>query len=326
MAESSTDAVIEKVEADDVKPAESSSAEQGGSMLDAVLAAIEPENKEKSPGSAPVSEQADAQSTDTPKGEAADSDIDHLWSDDEKARLHHKTKERIEKLISRAKDAEHYNSTLRPKAEQYDAIASHLQQTGLSSSDLDNTIEIATLIKKGDLFTARDKIMPIVQVILEATGGVLPRDLEEEVKAGTLSAQRAQELAEARSRNVLNTHQNGVRQQMDAQENANRFVRDVMVTVNDWEKVKQRSDPDWGLKAPEIRAGLELAILKGVHPKSVQEAVKMAENELGKVEAKMRQFRPQPKPVRSISGTPQASTAADQPKSLRDAVMQSLDR
>jgi hypothetical protein len=328
MDESSTDQDLETDVSESV--AESSPAEQGGSMLDAVIAAIEPKDKETSPSSAPDSTKAtDTQSTDgsTPeevKPKVTDPDPD--MSEAEINSLHHKTKKQIQKLIGQRKDLESSVSALRPKADQYDQIASHIRTTGLNSADLDNLFEIGTLMKKGDLFAARDKLLPYVQQILEATGGVLPKDLEAAVEAKELSLQHARELAEARSRNILNQHQNGVRQQSDAQEGHRQFLGGVVSAVNDWEQGKRRSDPDWSLKAPEIKAALELAIFKGARPNSVQEAVKMAEDALVTVDAKLKQFRPQPRAVRSISGMPQASTATGPPKSMLEAVMQSLDR
>lgn len=325
MAESLTDK-DENLEDVSESVAESSPAEQGGSMLDAVLSAIEPKDTEKSLDSAPDTTKATgAQSTDgqAPKDTAAsDSDL----SEAEIAVLHHKTRKQIHKLIGQRKDLESSVSALRPKADQYDQIASHIRKTGLNSVDLDNTFEIATLIKKGDLFAARDKLMPIVQAILEATGGVLPKDIEQARAAGHLSDQHARELAEARSRNVLNQHQNGVQREADAQEGARQFLGGVVSAVNDWEQVKRSKDPDWGLKAPEIKQALELAIFKGAQPRTTQDAIRMAEDALVMVEAKLKQFRPQPRAIRSISGMPQVSTAAGAPKSMLEAVMQSLDR
>lgn len=327
MSDSPTDdiAVDESRPAADGNIAESSPADKGGSMLDAVLSAIEPKDNEKSPSSAPDSEtNTGAQSIDAPKGDkAGDPDADDL-SESEIDRLHHKTKKQVQKLIGQRKDLESHVSMLRPKAEQYDTIVSHIRETGLDSADLDNLFEIGTLMKKGDLFAARDKLMPFVQAILEATGGVLPDDLEEARAAGQLSEQHARELAEMRSRNVLNQHQNGVRQLADAQNVSRQVIGGMVGAVNDWEQIKRRSDPDWGLKAPEIEAGLELAMRRGAQPRTVQEAVQMAENELAKVEAKLKRFRPQLKSVRPISGGSQASAVAGSPKSMRDAVMQSL--
>jgi hypothetical protein len=324
MAESST----EEEQNTDVSEstADSSPAnDQGGSMLDAVLTAIEPKDKETSPSSAPVAEG----STDPQKaadGQKPEADADPDLSESEIDRLHHKTRKQVQKLLGQRKDLEYSVSTLRPKAEQYDAIAEHIRKTGLDSSDLDNLFEIGTLMKKGDLFAARDKLMPFVQAILEATGGVLPKDIEDARKAGQLSDQHAKELAEARSRNVLNQHQNAYRQQADTSEASRQFMGHVVSAVNDWEQVKRRSDPDWSLKAPEIRQALELAIFKGAQPRTVQDAIRMSEDALAAVEIKLKQFRPQPRAVRSISGMPQASTPAGAPKSMLDAIMQSLDR
>jgi hypothetical protein len=324
MADPSTDQDLDTDVSESI--ADSSPAEQGGSMLDAVIAAIEPKDKETSPDSAPSPDgPTGAQSADGAKVPGAE-DIDSDLSEVEIDRLHHKTKKQVQKLLGQRKDLESSVSALRPKADQYDAIASHIRTTGLNSSDLDNLFEIGTLMKKGDLFAARDKLMPFVQAILEATGGVLPKDLETAVAAKELSPQHARELAEARSRVALNQYQGGVREQMDSQRDFHQFTGSVVGAVNDWEAGKRRSDPDWGLKAPEIKAALELAIFKGTQPRTVQDAVKMAEDALAGVEAKFRQFRPQPRAVRSISGMPQASTATGPPKSMLEAVMQSLDR
>jgi hypothetical protein len=320
MAESSTE--LEQNTDVSESVAESSPAEQGGSMLDAVLSAIKPEDAETSPSSAPVAEGSTDTQPDGAKSPAADPDL----SEAEINSLHHKTKKQVQKLLSQRRDLEYNVSTLRPKAEQYDAIAEHIRKTGLNSSDLDNLFEIGTLMKKGDLFAAREKLMPFVQAIMEATGGVLPPDIEAARREGKLSDQHARELAEARSRNALNQHQNAYRQQADTQEGARQFLGHVVNAVNDWESVKRRSDPDWALKAPEIKEQLEHAIkVRGIEPRTVQDAIKMAEDALAVVMQRRAQYRQPPRAIRSISGVPQASITAGPPKSMLDAMMQSLE-
>jgi hypothetical protein len=292
-------------------------------MLDAVMSALEP--KEPSPSSAPDSAKAaDAQTVDSAQAPKADgSDPDDL-SEDEISRLHHKTRKQINKLIGRVKDFENHVSTLRPKAEQFDAITDRIRQTGLDGADLNNLFEIGSLMKKGDLFAARDKLMPYVEAIMKATGGVLPQDLEAEVRAGQISEQRARELAEMRSRSHLTQSQMQQGEQQRAQEASQQFLGNVVNSVNSWEEAKRRSDPDWSLKAPEVKAALELAILKGAKPQSTQQAIQMAETALKEVEAKLSRFRPAPKPVRHVFGSPQGKEAASAPKSMLDAVMQAV--
>lgn len=328
MPDSSTEPVstegAQAPDVQDVNTTDSSSADQSGSMLDAVMAAIDPD-KEKSLISAPDSAKAaEPQSTEGAKApKAGDPDLEDL-TQVEIDKLHHKTRKQINKLIGQRKDLENHVSLLRPKAEQLDQITDQIQRTGLDGADLNNLLEIGSLMKKGDLFAARDKLMPYVQAIVEATGGVLPKDLEDAIKAGQLSEQHARELAEARSRTVLNQHQSTVQEQERGQVAAHQFLGQVVNSVNEWEQGKRRSDPDWSLKAPEIRAALELAILKGAQPKSPQEAIQMAEKALIEVDAKLKQFRPPPRAVHSVSGSPQASRAAVEPKSMLEAISKSL--
>jgi hypothetical protein len=326
MASSPEDQVTDAGESEgvkDVDAAESSGAEQGGTMLDAVTAALD-KGKEPSPGSESGSARdAAPQSIDGEKPKSGEIDPDHM-SDDEIAKLHHKTTKHIKKLVSQLKDVESHVSTLRPKAEQFDLITERIRQTGLEGPDLNNLFEIGALMKRGDLFAARDKIMPYVEAIAKATGTVLPPDLEQAQKAGQISAQHASELAEMRSRSALTQNQMQMREQQYGQETARQFLGQVVNSVNDWEAAKKRTDPDWSLKAPEVQAAIELAILKGQQPRTVQDAVKMAENALAGVDARFKQYRPQPKAVRNVSGSPQASTAAGAPKSMLEAVLQSL--
>src|SRR6185437_5080167 len=247
MSEPSTDTEIldsqEPVEDQDVTSAPSTEGEPQ-TMLDAVQAALDGKRPEDSPASG--DDKAEGDSKPKAEVEAAKKPEDDL-SEEALARLNKETQKRIRDLVGTRKKLEKEISDFKPKAEQYDVITSQIRQTGLDQNDLAVTFDIATALKRGDLFGARKLLEPIFVQVMHATGGILPDDLRKEVETNAISRDRAAELATARAA-------------------AQQLTQSVVGSVNDWEKQKAATDPDWKLKAPEIMRSLELSLLRGNRP------------------------------------------------------------
>ena len=327
MSESSTEGELpedQTVEGKDVS-AESSPAE-GESYLDAVLGALK-KDKEESPASAPVAEKAPEAQADPEKSGEAKPDPDELTPDELK-RLPQKTQKRIQDLLGERKALTAELEPLKTAKQRLDAITDQFRSTGLDGKDIDAVLEIGTLLKRGDLFAAKAKLAPIMEVIERATGGVIPADIVEAHKAGQISEQHARELAQARARALseqqLRESREVEQQQAAERQQAEHFQASVIKTVNDWEAGKRQRDPDWNLKAPQVRQQIKLELLEGARPQSTQEAVAMAEKALATVDATLRQFRPAPKAVQHVFGSPSGPRSVSAPKSHHDVVFDLL--
>jgi len=321
LSDPSTDTEIldsqEPVEDLDVTSAPSTEGEPQ-TMLDAVQAALDGKRLEDSPASG--DDKAEGDSKPKAEVEAAKKPEDDL-SEEALARLNKETQKRIRDLVGTRKKLEKEISDFKPKAEQYDVITSQIRQTGLDQNDLAVTFDIATALKRGDLFGARKLLEPIFVQVMHATGGILPDDLRKEVETNAISRDRATELATARAaaqQAAFQGRETAARQQAAA---AQQLTQSVVGSVNDWEKQKAATDPDWKLKAPEIMRSLKLSLLEGNRPTSVAQAVQMAEAALAEVNDRFRAYRPAPRPMRAVvssGGTSRPSTA--NPKNMLDVV------
>jgi len=295
-------------------------------MLEAVQAALEKPTKEEGP---PPSEPGKTEASAEQKAEADPTKKvreEDVLTPEEENRLSQKTKARFKTILDQRNKAESALSELEPKAKQYDVIVKQVRETGLDQSDLNTVFEIGTLLKRGDVFGARAKLEPIWAQVNAMTGGRVPDDLVQEVAAGKLAAERAQELAVARAAAEVGARQQqqAVRDHETRQQEA--LTSSTVETVNAWEATQARLDPDWKLKAPLVRQALELSVTKGFRPKSPDEAVQMAKKALEDVNAQIRAFRPAPKAIRPMVGGAAASTRSNpaEPKTMLDVVRSAL--
>lgn len=323
MDPSTTDSEIPADEAElDQGVTSGSPADEGEpkTMLDAVQAALEGSRLEDSPPSQGKVE-ADGETKPKAEGDKPAAKAEDDLSDADMARLNRQAQKRIREVIKERTKLEKEVSDYKPKAEQYDVITSQIRQTGLDQNDLAVTFDIATALKRGDLFGARKLLEPIFVQVMHATGGILPDDIRKDVEAGSISQQRASELATARAAAAQASFQGRQDQERRQAQAAQNFRKAAETSVNDWERQKAAADPDWKLKAPEIKRSLELSLLRGQWPKSTAEAVGMAEQALAEVNERFRAFRPAPRAVRAVvsnGGASRASTA--EPKNMLDVV------
>lgn len=291
-------------------------------MLDAVTTALKPKSNEGSPSSEPGKVTASE-----PKAEAEQTSAkaEANLAPEDLARLSMKANVRYRALVGQRDEAEAKAKELEPKAAQYDLITRQIRETGLDKTDLNSGFEIMTALKKGDMFKARDLLVPIYEQVMRLTGGVMPKDLAEEARAGQITEARAHELAVARAAAEQHANRQAMAQRDSEARGAAELATSVVDTVNAWEKAKAAIDPDWKLKSPEIMRAIELSLLKGNRPKSAQEAVAMAETALTEVSARLRSYRPAPKAIRAVVGGVGASSRnVAAPKNMLDIVNQMI--
>lgn len=322
MSDSSPDTEIldsqEPAEDQDVTSAPSTETDEPKTMLDAVQAALDGPKREESSPSGEV--KAEGESKPEAEEKPAEKAEDEL-SEVDLARLNQKTQKRIREQVKELKRLDKEVSEFKPKAEQFDLITTQIRQTGLDQNDLAVTFDIATALKRGDLFGARKLLEPIFVEVMKATGGILPEDIRKDVEAGQISQQRATELATARAASQQAAFQGRQAEEARQAAAARQLTDGVVTSVNDWERQKAATDPDWKLKAPEIMRSLELSLLRGQRPKSTAEAVQMAETALREVNERFKAYRPAPRAVRAVvssGGASRASTA--EPKNMLDVI------
>lgn len=321
----------------DVKTsAESSSAEEPEKsgegepedMLSAVKAALT--TKEEAPASKDEDPESDSDASD-PKdkdqeGEGDDDDDD--FTEEELSRLKEKTRKRIDTLLSERAEYKGELETIRPKAEQFDALTTWINDANLNQQEINLLFDIGKNLKAGNLREALDQMAPVYRGLMQQLGEVLTDDLQAKVDQGLIDVETAKRLAVAESTRTI--AENQAKQERERGEQARvqteqrAHVEAVQGAISTWEKSKSEADPDWNRKQPMVLREIQLAIHQKGYPKTTQAAVEIADVALKAVEKTIRQFAPNRK--REVKPDPDVSTsrAEAEPTTMLDAVKRGL--
>jgi len=338
MTDSSSDTVVDQVQTEQLQdttsdvstPAESSPAEKPAeTLLDRVKSVI------KRPEESPASQSTGDQSRDTdPAQKTAKPDGDDLPEDEAKT-VHPKTLNRFRTLTSKLKAADAELQALKPKAVEYEKIETYIRNNGLQPKDVMSIAEIASLCVHNPQ-AARERLRPIMAELDRMLGETLPPELQARVDQGFLTIEDAKALNRAAAeRNLATKRASDLEQRQRQSEEVSRQQQAVDATcsaIDAWEKSKAVGDPDWTQKQPEVSELVELAItrksaeLKRPWFPTSEEAVKLSQEALDKVNERFKRFAPKPRAIDPpvTAGASPRSTPA--PKSTLDIVRANISR
>lgn len=256
-----------------LNPADSSPADHdkgaAPGFLEVALAAVEggedtPASAESGPDPAEADPGSDT-APDAKDGQAEESDL----TEAEKAALPERTRRRIEQLLddrrtsrAEAEAARAEVETLRGDAERFQSISEFMRENSVSSQDAAQALEIAGLIQT-DPEAALRHLQGLVTALSQKVGAVLPSDLEEDVRYGRITQERANELARTRARaqsqedlaaRERERAQQVAQEQREARERDAKIahVKALAVIGNEIAAKAAQSDPDWKLKEPLV--------------------------------------------------------------------------
>lgn len=332
MTVSSTEQGAAPVEAaPDVTPADPSTAEPGAqsSLLDAVSAALKPE-PEAPPTSAVGADTSAPTPTPTPSPvESAPETSDDLSEEDK--RTPPQTQRRIQQLLGQRKELRGQLEQLKPRAEVAERLQGFMAQTGISQAEVNNVLEITRRIKVGDYERAREALKPIFDELNVRSGEVLPDDLRQKIRLGHITEADARDLHKARTKAKLAEDQTErSRKQVEEQERSRQqdaAIQGGVQALDAWAAAKAQSDPDWNRKqalvVPEFELLIRRASPRGQIP-SGKDVVRLAEQALQTVEARLKDFAPKPEVKRTPTGQFASPRSVSTPTSHVDAVRQAL--
>jgi hypothetical protein len=313
----------------DQQPA-SSPADQGQekSPADLVFEALGQTDEGKSPDP----EQDPSDPAADPKGETAQADkpeeTDDLGevTEDELKKYGPKTQKRIRQLLGHRDELNRTLEEIKPRADKFEAIERYAGANRLSMEDVASTMSLAALVRT-DPEAAFDPLMKLVHQIAEATGRILPKEVQEAVNLGRLSEDEAKRLVRAESRAALVDQRARAQTEEVQSERENARLQalgeQARTTVTQWENDQKRSDPDWQLKQGRIAELAELAVLKNGFPQTKQALIQTMDGILTKVNGEMARFAPRPREVRAVTGNA-STTATREPKSSQEAAFMAL--
>ena len=318
----------------DVKDTEgsSTSGESGSeeSTFDVVKKVIEAENKEADGSSEEdkSDENEDKPDDKSDKSELEDDSDDEEISEDELKFMKNKTRKRFEQLQTKYREEKVKREQGEQELERHKGFTTqyndYLEKNNISSEEANQLFDIGALMKN-DPQKALEAITPFYNQLMQITGNILPQDLKQQVEQGYITEQHARDLSRQKAMNQNHQYRVQQQQQQNQQQESQRnqeLNTNIQSALANLEKGWQTSDPDYKLKSTRIQERVKLMWLdssqKGQMPKTVDEAVRMAENAKKDVERELRQFMPR-RPVNPVDGGG-SSTTRPQPNSTLDVI------
>lgn len=323
----------------DVQNTEDSSTSEESKLettLDAVNAALKEDSGDDDTEGSSEDDKADDKDKPEGKSESDDKSDDDI-TDEELALMKGKTRKRFEQLQSRFREKTKEFTELKNKYESSEVDANHyrnftkfLDNNNINQEEANMLFDIGALMKN-DPNKALQALTPYYNQLLEATGNVLPADLKQQVEQGYITEENAVEFSRQRAANQQykvreqNQVQQQQRQQTQRQQELNVSIQGALAGL---EKNWQSSDPDYKMKSARIQERVKLmwfeASKAGTMPKSVDEAVKMAEKVKREVEQEIKQFVPARKTVNAPIDGGNVSSAKPTPRSTLDVINQTV--
>lgn len=330
-ASSTSDTDQDSADSSDPNPSEELS------TFDVVMNAIKPEGEEDGRSSEDdKSKKTEADKKAKDDKDKADDDFED-FTPEERKHLKKATAERFDKLKGLYRESKEKVTQLSAQVEQatveagyYRKFVGFLEENRLSSDDANNLFYIGALMKN-DPTKALEVITPYYHALMQMTGNVLPPDLQEQVKQGYMTKEAALELsrhrASGKTGQVIQRERESHQQQQDA-ERQQKNIATMQTAVADWEKQWSSSDPDYAKKKDRVLDRVELLLVRaqknGTLPKTVEEAVKLANQAKSEIEADLKQFKPR-KEVRTVDGGSSVSNLPEA-KNTRDVIMRTLNQ
>lgn len=306
------------------------------SMLEAVLKAAKGETEDDEEVPLPSENQDKPKEEDKPKGEI---DPDELTADDLKL-VKAKVRKQVNKLLGERKDAQAVNEQLKaagiidlatdlPKLKQNaDAMATivnYSRDAGLNSQEVNTGFEIMKAMKQSPA-KALELLTPYVQALYQATGEILPADIQKSVDEGRIDEAHARELSRARaSANFANGTVENVRtaETARAAEAARQsHVGNLTNAITEWENQWKTSDPDYSLKSNDVLRELKLRLLENNNqlPKTNAELITLANGIKTEVDAKFKKLMPKKRELKPVILSGSGAKTVSAPKSMLDVV------
>lgn len=158
--------------------------------------------------------------------------------------------ERFQELVSERDNIKREYESAQPKITNYDNIVKHCAQHNITPEQFHEVMNVQALLNT-DPAKALEKLLPIVEQLQQFTGMKVPADLQKEVDDGTISLERAKEIASLRAKSTFGEKKNLFDRQAQERVQWESYQKEVKNSMATWESTKRGSDPDYKPKAKE---------------------------------------------------------------------------
>ena len=333
-ASSTSDTDQDTADSSDPNPAD-----KDPSTFDVVMKALDQDGEEEAGGSSEEDPSKKADADKTAKGDKEEDDDFKDFTPEERAQMKKATTERFDKLKGLYRESKEKVTQITAQLEQatveagyYRKFVGFLDENRISQEEANELFNIGALMKN-DPMKALELITPYYNDLLHITGNVLPPDLQEQVKQGYITKDKALELSRLRvggqTKQTIEQERTTYQQQRDADRQRNEQVSTMQGAISEWERNWSSSDPDYAKKKDRVLDRVELLLVRaqknGTLPKTTDEAIRLANQAKTEVEADLKKLVPQRKQVRTVDGGSSASNLPD-PKNTADVIRRTLNQ
>lgn len=311
----------------------SNPSEKEPTTFDAIMKAIKPEGDDEDENAESGEDDSQkAAGTSSKDGKTSEDGEESGDPTDEELKLWKpKTRKRFENLQAKYRDEKTRADTNETDAGNYRRFVDFLDTNGINEDEANQLFSIGAMMKNNPI-GALQAITPYYYQLLEATGQILPPDLEAQVKAGYLTQAHALEVSRLRAANRLGptiAQEQQKRQQQKDTRQQEQTVASMQNAISAWERKWSSSDPDYASKKDRVLDRLELMMARAARekklPQTVEQAVAMAEKARRDIEDDFRQSRPK-KPISVVDGGNSGKSHSPDPKDTRDVIRRTLNK
>lgn len=220
---------------------------------------------------------------------------------------------------------------LQEPAENYQRLTEYMEHNALSPEEVAEGFQIMALMKQ-DPAQARQILEQKMQALQPFDPGYIPPDLQQDVEAGAITQERAQELAQLRAQGNMSQFQaQRAQQQAERERQQGQTLRQqqqgqaLATAVNQWEQELQAKDADYAQKAPWVRDRLRALMQEKGKPGDPDSAVKLAKQAYKDVNDRLKPLSKQNKRPSKPTPSGGSSQANKEPSSLNEAIDQAID-
>jgi len=152
--------------------------------------------------------------------------------------------ERFEEVNTKLKTTEAEMERIKPIAEHHEKIVEYCDKYNITPDQFSKVLEIQALLNTNPE-EALKRILPIVEQVQGFTGDKLPQDIQKEVDEGTLTLNRARELASLRAKQQFGTNRFDQYQRKQQSEQQANLQQGMTAAMQSWTSAKQGSNPDF---------------------------------------------------------------------------------
>lgn len=220
--------------------------------------------------------------------------------------------DRFAEVYKKAKTFEEQVKAEEPLVNMAKEVNETLTRYGISQEDFRAGLDVMALLRH-DPLKARERLMPIMQQLNSLVGETLAPDLQKRVDDGVIPIEVAKEIAALRAKTALTEHSGRVSQEQ--QQRA--FQQEVATSLNSWDASKRQADlafkPKEKADAPdgkyEVFTAQFLSAMQMTPPRSINEAVTLAERAYERVNTMFKSFTPAPKQRKVLTSSSSSQTA-----------------